>query len=306
MAFAQPGYIGRRVELAPPPRPVTLGARAAVMFGGLRQISWGVLLFFSLFIYIFGVDSELLSLIEFRGKLDTTTGKVLSVQSTSASDNKRRVMQVDYSYMIGDRPMSGASYTVAGPPQPGSTVTIEYRPDRPSSSRIVGLRARTFSAGSGFILLPFFGVLVVAVVNVFRGAREAALLKQGALGFAKLVKKEPTTTRVNKQVVYRYDFELDLPPDAVDASYRASSRSVERKYRFSVKTHKGHAIEDEPFEPVIYDPDRAGRGLALDAMGPTISQEGGFESSSGLVYVLLPILCLASTTGIVAFIVAAF
>ncbi|MFO0554170.1 MAG: DUF3592 domain-containing protein [Polyangiaceae bacterium] len=299
------GYIGRRIELAAPPRPVSFGARMAMMFGGLRQVGWAGLLVFSLPMYVFVVDSELLSLIEFRGKLDSATGEVHYVKRTYSQDNNRQVMQVDYTYKVDDQEYRARSYAVDRWPVPGATVTVQYRADRPSSSRIEGLRARTFGVWSGLLFLPFLVLVGVSIVNAIRGAGDAKLLERGVLGFAKLVKKEPTNTRVNKQRVYRYVFELDLPPEEGDTSYRASSRSVERKYQFTVKTHKGRAIEDEPFEPVLYDPTRAGRGLALDALAVTISPEGGFDEGSGVVYLLLPLLCLASTIGVLAFIVAA-
>jgi hypothetical protein len=299
-AWGSPPNLFRRVDLAPPPRPVSLGARLAVIFHGGIQIIALIASFGFLFFWIFAFDSELVTRFEFRGPVEQVTGTVTAVRATNASENKRRVRAVDFTYESGGTARRGTSYTVRAVPPEGSEVPVEYLRDRPQIARIQGLRRRTFGDASAFVAIFPAIASVLFFIMLARSIGRAGLLAAGHLGYAKLVAKEPTGAKVNNKRVYKLTFELDLPPEATPEAYRAAWSQWSKKHRFTFKTHETTKLEDEPEEPVLYLPDKPGSGLPLDTASLRITPSGGLEADgSPPLRLLMPALVIANIVAVV-------
>lgn len=278
----------RSIDLAPPPRRVSWTAIAQTMLGGMRQMVWLVAAFLTIFFWVFALDSELMTKLEMRGPRRMTNGVVTDIRTTSARENSARVIAVDYTYRIGDVERRGTSFAVRRQlPTIGGLVLVEYRLADPSASRIAGLRRHRFGLGGGLVVGPYFVAILVALVNALRALREVRLLRRGELAFGKLVAKTATAARINKQRVFRYTFEIDLPAPARSASYRESAAAPRPPvHRFTVKTHRGARLKNDALEPVLYEPTRPGRGLAIDVLAVKPSR-GGFDAPASALWVLI-------------------
>lgn len=291
----------RRVAVAPPPRAVTTGAWLAVALGFAVQLTSFFMVLGVVFAHAFALDSELVTRFEFTGPVETTTGTVTAVRSTASSENKRRVMAIDFQYEAGGRSRKGTSYSVRGVPKVGTEATVEYLERRPEVARVKGLRRRSFGASAGWTLfIPVVGLLFL-LRFLARDIGRAKLLSQGQVGYAKLVEKRPTGGSINKQPVYVLAFELDLPPETTPEAYRAAWSQWSKKHRFTFKTEQVAELVDEPEEPVLYLPDKPGSGIPLDALSVTATPEGGFTSGgSGMGRLFLPMLLLVGLITVIA------
>lgn len=273
-------------ELASPPRHVSWTAAIQTVFGGMRQAVWVVAALLTLFVWIFAADSELMTRFEMRGPLRRATGTVLDVRRTSASENRGRIMAVDYRYRVDGKEYRGTSYAVHKTlPRDDNLVIVEFREVDPSASRIAGLRRHRFGAAGGLLFIPWVAVLVVALLRVIQALRDVRLLARGELAFARVIEKTATSMRIQKQRVHRYVLEVDEPPDAREVSYRERAPRPS-PHRFEVRTHRGAALEREPLHPVLLDRSAPARGLAIEALS-VIPANGGFDAPATSLWTLL-------------------
>jgi hypothetical protein len=106
-----------------------------------------------------------------------TSGRVTDVRRTRAEENDREVYAVQYAYSVpGGAERRGTSYTT-DPPASGAVVAVDLDSDRPSRSRIVGMRSAPFGVWALGILLIPVASLAVVVWSVRQGRRDAALLE---------------------------------------------------------------------------------------------------------------------------------
>ncbi len=297
--------MARDIKLDDAPREVPFRAQLAVLFGGVtQQIGWGFVLFGLLFGWIFGLNSEALTLIEFRGELGLTDGDVAAVYETAASENKRSIYGVRYRYQVGEANHVGVSFGLSNNFTPGQVVKVQYLVNRPDRSRIEGMRVRRFGAFAIFpMLFPLVG-LGLAIRGLFGGLLVRRLLKIGRLAFGRLVHKAATNTRVNKQTVYKLTFEFSVPKGAKLFGYREAAEQGADVYQVHHKTHQTIELEDEPEEPLLFDPDNPHRAYPIDGLPGqvTVSAAGHIEAPPGLLKgLILPAL---SMLGLAAFVIA--
>jgi len=274
------------VEIAPPPRRVSWTAAIQIVFGGMRQAVWVIAALLTIFVWIFAADSELMTKIEMRGPRRSTTGVVVSIRNTSASENRSRIVAVDYRYRVDGREYRGTSYAVHKQLPPiGSTVLVEHRASHPSRSRIRGLRLHRFGAAGGLLFIPYAAVLVVAVLRLIQALRDVRLLARGELALAKVVEKTATSMRIQRQRIFRYTLQVDAPPAPREVSYRESAPRP-TAHRFEVRTHRTAAIEREALVPVLFERDAPDRGLAIEALAVRPAP-GGFDAPATALWTLL-------------------
>jgi len=297
--------MARSLQLDDPPRTVPASAQVAVVFAGVtQQIGWIFLLFGLLFGWLFGLDSEAITAVQFQGEQELTSGAVIDVTQTAASENDRPIYGIRYTYTVDGVAHVGVSYSTNGNYADGQVVTVQYLVEEPKRSRIEGLRVRKFGAFAIFpIIFPLVG-LAMALRGVYGGLRARRLLRSGKLAFGTLVNKEATNTRINKQTVYKLTFEFTVQPEQKLFGYRQSAMGEAKTYQAVHKTHRTHALEDEPEEPLLYDPADPRRVYPIDALpgGVTVSAAGHVVGPASLVKALgLPLLGL---TALAAFLVA--
>src|SRR5688572_3544513 len=188
-------------------RDVPGGVARRVRFGGgLGWGGWIGLGVAMIFVWGFGANADLSAWTQFNGELTEARGSVTAVRATkhTVGGGKRKkgtpVYEYDYRFLTPDeRPFTGQSYTTGRRFEPGAAVAVEHLPGRPDVSRIKGARRKIWPPGLVFLsLLPIPAVICI-VLAIRKGRRNVRLLREGVVTQGKLVKREPTNTRVNNK-----------------------------------------------------------------------------------------------------------
>jgi hypothetical protein len=237
------------MQFAPPPRRVPISLELASIFNGISQFGWLFFGFGMIFFWVFVGHADF-SVVTFRGDIAQTTGKVVRVEETGASENETAVMANHYEYSVAGQRLSGTSYTTGADVSPGQEVTVEFAQGNPLRSRIAGMRRAQFGPWISFVgIFPLVGLLILYFA-MKSGFRRAQLLRRGVLTTGKLIDKEPTNVTVNDRRVYELTFEFTA----------RDGRRCEAKARTSDPSR----LEDEHAEPLLYDPEETSRAYLLD------------------------------------------
>lgn len=237
------------MQFAPPPRRVPISLQLANVFNGVSQFGWIFFGFGMIFFWVFVGHADF-SVITFRGDIVETTGKVVRVEETGASENEETVMANHYEYSVAGQRLSGTSYTTGSAAAAGEDVTVEFVEGNPLRSRIAGMRRAQFGPWISFVaIFPLVG-LIILYFAMKSGWRRARLLRNGLLATGKLIGKEATNMTVNDRRVYELTFE-----------FRArDGRRCEAKARTSDTSR----LEDDHAEPLLYDPEDPSKAYLLD------------------------------------------
>lgn len=267
-------------------RSVPLTTKICITFGGaLNGIGWA---FFGIgmLITILMVPMVDLSFVTFSGTLEQSRAKVSNVLETNASVNDRIVMEIHYEFSLEDKSQhSGFSFSHQRIPSMGSTVDIEFPKGDPTHSRIVGMRHKPMPPFVLFVLIfPTIGICLL--LFGFRKAKKVlTLLAQGTLTHGQLVKKEPTNTRINEQMVYKLTFEFK---DQIGETHLVSE-----------KTHQTHLLEDDENEPLLYLEHAPTIATLLDALpsAPKFDQQGRIipaSSAKAAMTLIIPLIVMVA------------
>ncbi len=273
--------------LAQPPRRVPWLVRSQVLFGGfMNQFGWLFFGFGLIFVWIFGLNADLSSLLIPLRTMETAEGMVLRVEETSATVNETPVYAYTYIFRVEslEQEFQGSSYSTGRQFEPGWIVTIEYARSNPEVSRIHGMRQAIFGPWVLCLvfIFPLIG-LVFIIVGLRNGFKANRLLANGQIAWGQLKAKEPTSTTVNDQPVYKLTFEFQADDGAI--------------YEVVAKTHLPHLLEDEAEEQVLYNPRRPAYAVLLDQLpgSPDLDELGYIHPASlrsGVLPLLLPGLTL--------------
>ena len=283
----------RAVHLSPPPRAVPAVLTVRVVLGGvLSQIGWIFVLFGLVFVWAFDPGSAIVSAVRFGGEVVTAEGIVSGWEETSWTVNEQPVFATRYDYAdVEGRRHSGASFATGSYLQPGERVTVEYLVTDAAISRILGMRTTPGGVWLAFVLIfPLVG-LALALAGMRRGLKARRLMSTGQLALGTLTSKEPTSTKVNNQTVYRLTFEFEA---AAGGTYQVVGR-----------THRPHELEDEPRERLVYDPRNPSDAALLDELPcrPGIDSRGDFTAAGprdvplAALNLLAPVLSLLAYAG---------
>lgn len=254
-------------ELAPPPRPVSLGATLEVLLGGLLvQIGCGVFAFGSIFGWIFASRADLTPWTRFSGEVETAQGTVLDLVRTGVSVNDTPITGTRYRFVGPDGvERTATSYVTGGGPAVGAAVTIEFPAGDPDCSRVTGQTCGMLGPAALLALIfPAVG-LVPVLIGLRGGLRRVRLLRHGRRAEATFSGRQPTNMTVNDQPVWEMVFTFK--------DDRGEERTV------SSKTHDTTALEDEPSERVLYDDEQAVLVDSLPGRGQSTTL-GGWEAAS--------------------------
>lgn len=263
-----------------PPRHLDLFTKIIILFGGsLQQFGWIFFTIGSLFSWIFIPFSDAMLWFEGKKNWNETVGQIMSAEPTNSSVNETTVYQYFHSFELEGERFTGKSFTVGPQYKDGEEVMIRYNVDDPSESAISNSNRAIFPAWVLFVLLfPLVGLAFI-ITSILQNIRVLKLLEIGAFTRGKLISKEATNARINKQMVFKYMFEFVVGGKKQEAICR---------------THQGWLVEDEEREIILYDRFNPNFNFVFDAMPnvPKISEEGMLERAPiwKAVNLLLPIV----------------
>lgn len=245
-------YVSPPVAAAPPPRDIPITVQIGALFGGLSQMGWGVLGFGMIFYWTFVPTADFERWIYFRGELDRAPGKIMDVRKTNYSEGGDEhtdgtpVFAIDYVFMHQGEAFRRVSYETGGKRQVGNDVQVEFPPDDPRHSRIVGLRSNVFPPWPALVgIFPLVGLGLV-----FYGTRTARrglfLLRHGLVVPAMLVDQEKTLTQVGDDPEWKLHYEYLVGSDA---------------YRTTFRTHQVEKFRTG--QSVLYLPDDPAQAVVL-------------------------------------------
>ena len=292
--------VRRAIELGAPPRQLGLAGQLQAWLGhDLCLVACGVFLFSCVFVWVFVVNSELMTALELRGELGTATGTVTSVERTNSSENKVSIYAVTYDYDVDDRKLSDTSYQRGKPALTvGHPVTVEYSPSRPERSRIQGMRARAFGGGAGSFVPAFpLAAAVVWFVGVLRGRNRARLMRDGKLTWGRLVEQHVARrARGGRAQSMRLVFEYTDPDDA---SHLFRTVPQRRRGTVTVGAAEVRRVSDEPEEPMLALPGAPdGPVLMLDALPRGFAVESGQLRVRPLAVLTTVLVCSLALTAL--------
>ena len=274
------------------PRSVPTSVRLRVLFGGfINQFGWLFFGFGMIFFWIFVLNSDLTGWLVFSGELETVEGVVTESRGTGASvggsdhSEGTPVYANAYRFSYDREEHSGVSYATGRKLEAGQSVKIEMPKGDPSRSRIEGMRTALFGPfAAAAAIFPFVGLCFV-IFGLRKGRKAIRLLRDGKQAEGTLVSKKATSTRVNKQPVYKLTFEFTADDG--------------RTYQAVAKTHQTEDLEDEAREPLLYDPVDPSYATMLDALPgrPRIDDMGTIHGGSVVKTLLVSIVPAASVVG---------
>jgi hypothetical protein len=231
-----------------PPRSVPLSLRVVNVLNGGAQIGFFVFGFGMIFFWIFGYEADFsFATFHVDGR---TRGRITRVEDTRASENKQRVQALHYEYSVAGRTLTGKSYVTGGSSSEGEEVSVEFDEGSPDRSRIAGARRAMFGPLAAIVVIfPLVG-FVITFFCIKSGFHRNYLLREGVLTTGTLTGREPTNMRVNNRTVWELTFEFtDRNGQRREATARGSDTS---------------RLEDDPREPLLYDPNDPETAYVLD------------------------------------------
>lgn len=263
-------------------RNVPIAAGISVLLGGfMTQFGAAFFSFGMIFCWVFIGMADIPGTIRMLGKTSLASGVVTRVEQTSSKENNSRVYHVEY--MFTDQAgvsRTGESYSAYSVPKVGQPVDVEFAEGDPATNRIAGMRRAEMPIFVVFVVIfPIVGA-AVGIAGIRAGRRRLRMLYVGRMARGKLVAKEPTNTKINKQTVYKLTFEFTTPDG--------------RTGRVSDKTHETARLEDEAEELLLYNPDNLEEGAAIDALpgGVKMNDAGEitqYSAPRALLLMLLPV-----------------
>ncbi len=273
------------------PRRIPLSTRLVVVFGGgFAFFGWFFFAFGMVFVWVFAGNADWSSVVYFHGPMQRTPGQVTGSLETGFSQGggKHRrgtpIYAMEYRFNLHGANYEGTSYQHGGGKSAGDAVSVEFPVGRPEVSRIVGTRRAPFSMAAAFVFIfPAIGLATV-LPGIWRGMRGLRLLAHGEPVRGRLVRKEPTSVKLNKLPVYKLVFQFT---DAL-----GQVREV------TTKTHQTQRLEDDAAEQIFYDPQNPDQAVLLDSLpGRRYLGERGEMRPAGfgaaLRVMLLPLVALA-------------
>lgn len=278
MSSTSPFISSTPAQFSMTPRSLPFALRMRLFFGGARsQAGWLIFGVGMVLFWMVAMHSDISSLYRFHGRLAVAAGSVLSRQATSymlpgATRYVRgtHTNRYAYSFTAADgRAYSGRSYDTwktADRLKEGDQVEVEYKPENPSISRIVGTQSAPVSAwGAAVVLFPLLGLHLI-----FSGLREnrkaARLLRDGTLGYGRLVSSEPTKEVIFNKTVFLLTFRF-VAGNGLTCQATSKTRTPE-------------LMKMDAEKPLMYDPADPSQAVMLDGLpgSPELDETGGLRS----------------------------
>ena len=179
-------------------------------------------------------------------------GLITETIETNATIGEVMVYGYKYEYELpGGSLYYGTGYSTGNTKTTGDTVNILYKQRYPEKSKAVDLRNSIFGKETGVFILVLQGIgLLILILSIFKVRPQIHILKVGVLANGKLLNKEATNVKINKQTVYELTFEF--------------AASNLKTYQAVVRSFQDDRLKDESYEKLVYDPENPEKAVLLD------------------------------------------
>ncbi len=236
----------QRFSLDGPPRYVPVLVTLRLLFGGfMNQFGWLFFGFGMIFFWVFACNADYVGWMGTWGPVETVQGTVTRSENSGASEGGSRhtkgtpIVANHYRFEHSGQTYDGVSYATGRRLNPGQEVAIQFPVGRPGRSRIQGMRRAIFGPVVGMVVIfPLIGLVFIGA-GVRQGWMARRLLRHGEQADGKLVDKKPTSTRINKRIVYKMTFDFQ---DQLGRTHQAIAKThlVERWITFPVRQGSAH------------------------------------------------------------------
>lgn len=265
-----------------------MALRLRLLFGGLGTFAVLFLMVGAPISAVFLRSADLTSWILFRGEVATASGVSTGCTATGARENERPVFANRFSFEEGGRQVVSSSYSTKACVRAGAPVSVEFPYGRPDLARIAGMRRAEFGPAVIFVaIFPLVGLSLLGVA-LWSARRTIHLLAHGRLALGTLVGTVKTNVTVNDRPVMKLRFAFTT---AAGTRHEAELRTTDRE-----------ALEDDPREALLYDPERPERAVGWDAIpgSPEVDFSGQLRATGSVsILVLLAPIVVVGLTAIV-------
>lgn len=253
-------------------REISLPLRLKILFEGAITQVW-YLVFAFLMLFLTQVDLSyftLASSINTKGTITNTT------KAMKINRQKTYLYAFDYTFLANNQIYNNTSFSLSKPPS--NEVTIEYSAKDPRNSRIMDMQQKKVPIYGALIGVFAFNILLYLLAKLKNNLQAISLLKNGEIGYAKLLRTETTNTEVEKQTVMKVFYEFEDKNG--------------KKHEFSYKAHAPKKITDEAQEMLFYDANNPKRNMLKDSLVTEIVLVENKKFQSPRFAQVLPLLIL--------------
>ena len=271
-----------------PPRHLNWYTRLVLLFGDYTmQAGWLLLAIGSVFFWTTAVRSEAaLWLEQQRTDWQKQVGVVLKADSINVWEKGKHIWKYEYSFALAGKEYRGVSYSPEKKFDPQQIVYIHYDPTNPNLNYIIGLRRSPYPARINLLLIiPVLGLLLV-LFPLRERLKFLHILRIGDFTRGRLISKTPTgkTVREGSRIMPRHKYLFQFEHKGTI-------------YTASCTTHRGHLVEDEETEIILYDHFKPQNNIVYDAVPnvPEIDAAGRMKPApnSKAWTVFLPLFTVA-------------
>lgn len=264
-----------------PPRNLHPLTVLVTLFGGAPAFGFIFIAFGSIFVWVFGAQSEAAFWIERAHDWRPIEATLTAVEPTNMSENESVIYRYVYSYELDWQTYTGEAFGFGGG-QAGQRIPVEFAEGSPEISRAPGMRRAPFADWT-LLLVMIFPLIGMGFVGfgLWKNLRLVRLLKRGVFTWAECAAREPTNMSINDRPVFKYTFRFTVGGRVYDAVG---------------KTHEIELLEDEETERVLYDPHNPAYNIVYDTYSnaPDIDARGQLVAptlrQSGPIWVVLFII----------------
>jgi hypothetical protein len=186
------------------------------------------------------------------------SGEITAVEETNTEVNDQKVNRVRYEFTTPQgQGAAGVCYRRAFGDPVGAAATVEYLPDRPAISRIVGCTVIPFGYFSAIVgILPIIGFGLVAGQWTLR-RRALRLLRDGVFAMAKVTDVKRTNVEVNDERRFRVSVSLTSAGGELVTGYDAYGADAQMA---ESRLASGETVG------VLYDPARPKRLYVVEKL----------------------------------------
>jgi len=248
---------------------LSLGVKLGVIFGGVITIIGIAFTVLGLAIMI--PFTMLIDFNDMKFSKDSpiTSGEVIKVEGTNSYSNDVQIFEYFYRYTVQGKIYENSSFATGK--SNFANLKIQYLKESPEISRISGMNSGNFPV---WILLFLSVFPIIGILMIFFGIKKRLvylrILQVGKVTFGIYKRRETTGSSVNEQAVYRLFFDF-IADDG-------------KTYQAHGETHNTYKLEDEQFEPLVFNPQNPSEAIMIDGLPASVRKAFATEIENAKKY----------------------